>query len=344
MSFVVKFSAVLAVAGFATAFVMGQPVQNAQANIVAPNMFSNLSDATQCMAHIDNMERQHGIPRHLLLAISMTESGRYNKSARMVMPWPWTINVEGQGYRYNSKTEAVQAVRSFQRQGRKSIDIGCMQVNLKHHPDAFASLEQAFDPQHNVRYAAQFLSENYQQDRNWQQAAASYHSRTPARGMKYLGIVRKNWQAANARLGGGNYASLGNVQMGSLQSTHQNGVIVSAPRPFSSNRERLRSPMKIIDVRQPQNPVRAGVSVVRPASSVSVRSVQPVASQVAMNTPTSSGAQPYAKVIRVNAPANQALQGYSVPRQVPVPSKSSGQGAKMVENDNNSGSPRFIFR
>jgi hypothetical protein len=34
-----------------------------------------------------------------------------------------------------------------------------MQINLKHHPGAFASLEEAFDPQKNIAYAAQFLKE-----------------------------------------------------------------------------------------------------------------------------------------------------------------------------------------
>ena len=41
----------------------------------------------------------------------------------------------------------------------RSIDIGCAQVNLMHHPDAFASLEQAFDPMANADYAARFLKQ-----------------------------------------------------------------------------------------------------------------------------------------------------------------------------------------
>ncbi len=34
-----------------------------------------------------------------------------------------------------------------------------MQVNLGYHPEAFASLEAAFDPRRNVAYATRFLLE-----------------------------------------------------------------------------------------------------------------------------------------------------------------------------------------
>jgi hypothetical protein len=34
----------------------------------------------------------------------------------------------------------------MQGEGVRSIDIGCMQINLVHHPDAFGSLEAGFDP------------------------------------------------------------------------------------------------------------------------------------------------------------------------------------------------------
>ena len=38
-----------------------------------------------------------------------------------------------------------------------------MQVNLMHHPNAFADLDEAFDPAANARYAVTFLSALYQQ-------------------------------------------------------------------------------------------------------------------------------------------------------------------------------------
>jgi hypothetical protein len=61
-----------------------------------------------------------------------------------------------------------------------------MQINLMHHPDAFASLEQAFDPQANAAYAARFLTTLHQQTGSWDRAIAWYHSATPELGDDYL--------------------------------------------------------------------------------------------------------------------------------------------------------------
>src|SRR4029079_10379480 len=104
---------------------------------------------------------------HLLSAIASTESGRYHEGLQIKVPWPWTINVGGKGYWFDSKEEAIAAVRKYQHRGIQSIDVGCMQVNLYHHPEGFASLDQAFEPEHNVAYAASFLRSLYQEDGTW---------------------------------------------------------------------------------------------------------------------------------------------------------------------------------
>ena len=100
------------------------------------------------------------LPLRLLGAIAEVESGRPD-SAGKVRPWPWTINVEGRGEFFASKQQAIDAVRAVQAQGVRSIDVGCMQVNLMHHPNAFASLDAAFDPTANALYAARFLNTLY---------------------------------------------------------------------------------------------------------------------------------------------------------------------------------------
>ena len=80
------------------------------------------------------------------------------------------MNAEGQGF-YDTKAQAVAAVRAMQARGMQSIDVGCVQINLMHHPDAFPNLEAAFDPHANARYAAQFLKELYAQTGDWNKAA-----------------------------------------------------------------------------------------------------------------------------------------------------------------------------
>ena len=124
------------------------------------------------------------MPDQLMAAIGHVESGRRDAQG-VVHPWPWTINAEGAGQMFDTKAEAIAAVRALQAKGVQSIDVGCMQVNLMFHPTAFASLDQAFDPVANANYAARFLSDLYAQTHSWTQATALYHSATPELGADY---------------------------------------------------------------------------------------------------------------------------------------------------------------
>lgn len=152
-----------------------------------------VAGAKECTRYINRYERQYAIPTHLLSAIATTESGRYHNGIGISVPWPWTINVQGKGHYFDTKQEAIQAVRKYMAQGIKSIDVGCMQVNLHHHDKAFASLDQAFNPEQNVAYAASFLHGLYQDSNSWKTAAAHYHSKTPTRGVEYAGSVYSSW-------------------------------------------------------------------------------------------------------------------------------------------------------
>ena len=97
------------------------------------------------------------------------------------------------GRYFASKTEAIAAVRDIQAAGGQSIDVGCMQVNLMHHPGAFATLEDAFDPARNAAYAARFLRSLFASTGDWGTAIGGYHSRTPGRGEAYRDRVVATW-------------------------------------------------------------------------------------------------------------------------------------------------------
>jgi hypothetical protein len=105
-----------------------------------------------------------------MAAIGQVESGRHDPASGALHPWPWTVDAEGQGAFYDSKPQAIAAVRGLQARGVRSIDVGCMQVNLLQHPDAFNSLEQAFDPMANADYAARFLVTLHGQMAAWPEA------------------------------------------------------------------------------------------------------------------------------------------------------------------------------
>jgi hypothetical protein len=146
-----------------------------------------------CEAAIAGAEAETKLPARVLTAIALRESGRLDPDTGRVRPWPWTINVEGTGHFYSSKEEAVAAVQGFQASGAQSIDTGCMQVNLLHHPTAFATLVDAFDPTRNAAYAGSFLKALFASLGDWGTAIAAYHSRTPGVGEPYRDQVVATW-------------------------------------------------------------------------------------------------------------------------------------------------------
>jgi hypothetical protein len=113
-----------------------------------------------------------------------------------VTSWPWAINVSGISHFFATKAAAIEAVQDLQKAGTRSVDVGCMQINLMYHPGAFASLDEAFDPSANTQYGARFLSALYREIGNWPQAAAAYHSRTQDIGASYEMRVMARWPQA----------------------------------------------------------------------------------------------------------------------------------------------------
>ena len=148
------------------------------------------------------------VPEKLMHAISLVETGRRNPATGAWGPWPWTINAEGSGRFFDTKMDAIQAVQALVARGVRSIDVGCMQVNLMHHAAAFSSLDEAFDPPANARYGARFLLDLRLRTGSWDNAAAGYHSATPELGVPYamrvLAIYMPGYQprftGANAQM------------------------------------------------------------------------------------------------------------------------------------------------
>lgn len=176
------------------------------------------------------------LPANLLSAIGRVESGRLDPHDGNVKAWPWSINAEGRGYTFNTKPEAIAAVLAMRARSVMSVDVGCMQVNLMHHPDAFESLEDAFDPAINVRYAAKFLGQLYAESGDWNTAAAHYHSRTPDLALAYQRKVL-------AQLPGAARVQAISVEQVSLTSAWAS-TLGAAPTPRSFEAQTLIQPAR----------------------------------------------------------------------------------------------------
>jgi hypothetical protein len=144
-----------------------------------------------CIAAIAAEERRTSMPRHLMGAIALAESGRWDARRKATVPWPWTIMAEGKGQYFPTKQEAIAAARAVRARGVRNIDVGCMQINMLYHGDAFADIEEAFDPAANVAYAARFLRELHAQMGSWHEAAGRYHSATPEHNQRYKAKIAR---------------------------------------------------------------------------------------------------------------------------------------------------------
>jgi len=149
-----------------------------------------------CLAETRAAEQAMAIPAHLLSAIALAETGRWDDEARASFAWPWTVMAEGRGRYFPTKREAVAEVRRLTARGITNIDVGCMQINLYYHGGAFADLEEALDPAANVAYAGTYLRNLFASTGSWTQAAAYYHSTTPDLSAAYGRKVVDLWSRA----------------------------------------------------------------------------------------------------------------------------------------------------
>lgn len=118
-----------------------------------------------------------GVPVSVLRAITLTETGR--RAGGQTRPWPWSVNMEGEGHWFDTAVAAAAYAQSQADMGARSFDVGCFQINYRWHGTAFPSIAAMFDPTANAAYAARFLKELYAETGDWSLAAGAYHSRSP---------------------------------------------------------------------------------------------------------------------------------------------------------------------
>ena len=196
----------------------------------------NREVANLCASAIYPVETQLGLPKNVLKAISLKETGRWDNQNKQSLSWPWTVTSRGKGVYHKTKREAIRAVRELQQQGIKNIDVGCMQINLFYHPHAFENLQEAFNPRLNVNYAGNFLTQLFEDHGSWKRAIEHYHSNDKQRGQRYRLAVEKLRKSQN------------------LNFTH--AVSMKATSEWFSNQKQLKLDLPSAKEKRIQNTLR----------------------------------------------------------------------------------------
>jgi hypothetical protein len=200
-----------------------------------------------------------------------------------------------------------------------SIDVGCMQVNLMHHPEAFASLDDAFDPSHNAAYAGRFLTALFAGLGDWGTAIAAYHSRTPGVGEPYRDQVVATWNPKDpavlaklsfaplpAPVGGISglpmvyvpFAQPGPIQIGPNMAYRAFLPAMTSYRDFAptnvayadfAQKKQLKKGGRPIDLRLDQSLVSTGHALVAPKGVIERFGAKPVPAKPVVQRPRENG-------------------------------------------------------
>jgi len=141
-------------------------------SILLSALFFNVgrADESICEREMIRAARENEIPVAVLYAVALTETGQKG------VLQPYAMNIEGRPEFNANLTAAIQKFEGARQSGAKLIDIGCMQINHHFHGRKFLSLEEMFEPRHNVDYAARFLKALNRTEGSWTGAVARYHA------------------------------------------------------------------------------------------------------------------------------------------------------------------------
>jgi soluble lytic murein transglycosylase-like protein len=137
--------------------------------------------SAQCLAAVEMAQHRYSTPPGLLAVMAKVESGRADANGALE-PWPWAVDADGTGILFPTKQAAIAWTRNaLATDAATYVDVGCLQVDLRMHPNAFRTLDDAFDPIANADYGARYLRLLHDGPArgNWFTAIGLYHSDTP---------------------------------------------------------------------------------------------------------------------------------------------------------------------
>lgn len=114
------------------------------------------------------------VPAEVLYSLAMQESQTRLKSG--AKPWPWTLNVAGDAWRFQNRESACLALEiAVDSVGAKRVDAGLGQINVGWNGHRFDFLCDALDPYKNLTVSGQILREHFDATGDWVSAAGHYH-------------------------------------------------------------------------------------------------------------------------------------------------------------------------
>nr|WP_007195862.1 transglycosylase SLT domain-containing protein [Hoeflea phototrophica] len=128
------------------------------------------ASAGACEAEILTAARVHGVPPGILHSVGLAETGRKGSLH------PYALNIEGRTVFAKNREQALQEFKQARSEGKRLIDLGCMQINHRYHGAEFSSVDAMLDPHANVDYAARFLARLHARHETWTMAVARYHA------------------------------------------------------------------------------------------------------------------------------------------------------------------------
>lgn len=188
----------------------------------------------------------HGVPPEILYAVALNESKVSLEQG--VRPWPWTLNVAGKGYHFETREEACDVLfRSvFETQ---VIDVGIAQLNIRWQPQLFGAGNRfvdycdALDPYANLEEAARLLRQHYDASGDWLIAAGRYHrpagGEPAARYRRGIAANLAKLEVSNStphRLAGRpnvQFSSAEEIEIPSVAASHYNATPQSSIAPAS---------------------------------------------------------------------------------------------------------------
>ncbi len=153
------------------------------------------SPASLCEDAARYASQSTGVPLSVLRAVALAETGQTKFDKDDYSAWPWTVQSGNKGHWFDNENAAIQFVQSLMAEQRTNIDIGCFQLNMRWHRQAFQNLNDMFSPRNNALYAAQFLQKLYSQTGEWRAAVGRYHSSDGDRAEAYVLRLKRLYEA-----------------------------------------------------------------------------------------------------------------------------------------------------